>query len=88
MMKQLLLILTLTLVTAAPVLADRPIDEIVAVVENDVILRSELNRALRASPRPPGVSREAHEKRVLDELITCKALELAAINSGVSVSDE
>ena len=88
MMKQLLLILTLTLVTATPVLAERPIDEIVAVVENDVILRSEFNQALRSSPRPPGMSREAHEKQVLEELITSKAHEIAAVNSGVTVSDE
>ena len=88
MMKQLLPILMLTLVTSTPAVAERSIDEIVAVVENDVILRSEFNQALRSSPRPAGMSREEHEKQVLDELITSKAHEIAATNSGVTVSDE
>jgi parvulin-like peptidyl-prolyl isomerase len=88
MMKQLLPILMLTLVTSTPAVAERSIDEIVAVVENDVILRSEFNQALRSSPRPAGMSREEHEKKVLDELITSKAHEIAATNSGVTVSDE
>ena len=58
------------------------------MVENDVILRSELNRALRSSRRPSGMSRAQHEQQVLDKLITEKAHELAAVNSGVKVSEE
>jgi peptidyl-prolyl cis-trans isomerase SurA len=88
MMKKLLLILSVFLTPITSLEAARPVDEIVAVVENDVILRSELNRALRSSRRPGGMSREQHEKQVLEELITNKAHQLAAVNSGVTVSDE
>lgn len=87
-MKQLILILSILAISATAAEAARPIDDIVAVVENDVILRSELNRALRSSRRPSGMSRAQHEQQVLDKLITEKAHELAAVNSGVKVSEE
>lgn len=86
-MKKTFLILSFLVLTVTSAEAARPIDDIVAVVNNDVILRSELNRAMRTSPRPRGMSRAEHEKQVLDQLITNKAHELAAINSGVTVSD-
>ena len=87
-MNKLFLILSILAISVTAAEAARPIDEIVAVVENDVILRSELDTALRSSPRPSGMSRQEHEQQVLDRLITEKAHELAAVNSGVKVSDE
>jgi peptidyl-prolyl cis-trans isomerase SurA len=53
-----------------------------------VILRSELNKAMRGSRRPKGMSKAQHEKQVLDTLITNRAHQIAATNSGVQVSDE
>ena len=70
-----------------PLQAARPIDQIVAVVDDDVILRSELNRALRGSPRPAGVSKKQHEEQVLEKLISNKALQLSVVKSGVKVTE-
>jgi peptidyl-prolyl cis-trans isomerase SurA len=87
-MKKTFLTIVLLALGIASAEAGRPIDDIVAVVNNDVILRSELNRAMRGTPRPRGMSRAEHEKQVLEQLITNKAHELAAVNSGITVTDE
>jgi peptidyl-prolyl cis-trans isomerase SurA len=74
--------------------AAQPLDQIVAVVEEDVVLRSELDRALvqargerRASgqPVPP---QDAFEREVLEELILEKLQSAAAAKAGITVSDE
>lgn len=67
--------------------AARPIDDIVAVVGDDVILRSELNSALQRSPRPAGVSAQQHQEQVLETLISAKAQQLAVEKSGVKVTE-
>ena len=74
--------------------AAQPLDQIVAVVEEDVVLRSELDRALvqargelRASgqPVPP---QDAFEREVLEQLILEKLQSAAAAKAGITVSDE
>ncbi len=82
-----ILIVAAMLMMSLPLQAARQIDEIVAVVDDDVILRSELNRALRGSPRPAGVSRQKHEDQVLEKLISNKAQQLAVKKSGVKVTE-
>lgn len=82
-----LLIVAALLMMSLPLQAARPIDQIVAVVDDDVILRSELNRALRGSPRPAGVSKKQHEDQVLEKLISNKALQLSVVKSGVKVTE-
>ena len=76
------------LLLPATSLQARVLDEIVAVVDEDVVLRSELNRALRSSPKRAGETTAQHEERVLDELITARAQQLAAKNAGIKVTDE
>ncbi len=82
-----ILIVAAMLMMSLPLQAARQIDEIVAVVDDDVILRSELNRALRGSPRPAGVSKKQHEDQVLEKLISNKAQQLAVKKSGVKVTE-
>ena len=82
-----ILIVAVLLMMSLPLQAARPIDQIVAVVDDDVILRSELNRALRGTPRPAGVSKQQHEDQVLEKLISNKALQLAVEKSGVKVTE-
>lgn len=82
-----ILIVTTMLVMSLPLQAARPIDGIVAVVDDDVILRSELNRAMQGTPRPAGVSRQQHEEQVLEKLISNKAQQLAVKKSGVKVTE-
>lgn len=80
-------IIAAMLLVSLPLSAARPIDDIVAVVDDDVILRSEFNRALKGSPRPAGVSREQHEEQVLEKLIADKAQQIAIVKSGVKVTE-
>jgi len=82
-----ILIIAAMVMMSLPLQAARPIDQIVAVVDDDVILRSELNRALRGSPRPAGVSKKQHEEQVLEKLISNKALQLSVAKSGVKVTE-
>ena len=67
--------------------AGQSLDQIVAVVEDDVILRSELDRALRTNRRKAGESKAAHEERVLEILMTEKAHKIASTNAGIKVTD-
>lgn len=82
-----ILIVTTMLMMSLPLQAARPIDDIVAVVDDDIILRSELNRAMQGTPRPAGVSRQQHEEQVLERLISNKAQQLAVKKSGVKVTE-
>ena len=82
-----ILIVAVMVMMSLPLQAARPIDDIVAVVDDDVILRSELNRALRGTPRPAGVSKRMHEEQVLEKLISNKAQKLAVKKSGVKVTE-
>ena len=70
-----------------------PVDSIVAIVEDDVILRSELDRAVANvltqyanSPQqlPP---REVLEKQVLDRLVLLRLQLQRATSSGIRISD-
>ena len=87
--------LLVTLLIAAPAAAQslRPIDGIVAVVDEDVILRSELDQALtnvlaqyagREDQLPP---REVLLKQVLDRLVLVRLQVARADATGVQVSD-
>lgn len=82
-----ILVVAVMVMMSMPLQAARPIDKIVAVVDDDVILRSELNQALRGSPRPAGVSKKQHEEQVLEKLIANKAQQLAVTKSGVKVTE-
>jgi peptidyl-prolyl cis-trans isomerase SurA len=96
----LALLLSLTLVpavTAAPkgkAHAGQPLDTIVAVVEDDVIMRSELDREMAKTARQlqaQGASvpaRAAFERQVLERLILSKLQLLAAQQAGVVITDE
>jgi peptidyl-prolyl cis-trans isomerase SurA len=71
--------------------ATTPVDGIVAVVDEDVILRSELERAIAnvttqfsAQQLPP---REILEKQVLERLVTMRVQVARATDSGIRVSD-
>ncbi len=75
-------------------LAVQPLDHIVAVVEEDVVLRSELDREigvtraqLRGSgqPVPP---QDVLERAVLEELILARLQSAAAAKAGITVTDE
>lgn len=90
----LLLLLAMLLPTAAPAqaLSAEPIDGIVAVVEDDVILKSELDRAVRnivtqfqgRTDLPP---RDVLERQVLDRLILLELQLQAAQRTGIRVTD-
>jgi peptidyl-prolyl cis-trans isomerase SurA len=90
-------VLIAALATASTVLAQalplRPVDGIVAVVEEDVILRSELDRAVatiltqyadRPQQLPP---RDVLEKQVLERLVLLRLQLQRAEAAGVRVSD-
>jgi peptidyl-prolyl cis-trans isomerase SurA len=71
-----------------------PLDRIVAIVNEDVIMQSELNNKLRAlasqlseqnAPLPP---RDILEKQVLEQLILNKLQLQFAANTGILVDDE
>jgi len=98
-MNRLLIVLALVLssLTAGPAraqaLGNATIDSIVAIVEEDVILRSELDRAVanvliqyQGSPQqlPP---RDVLEKQVLDRLVLLRLQLERAQSSGVRISD-
>ncbi len=88
------LLAILLLATHAALAEERPLDEIVAVVNDDTIVRSELDRrtdqilaGLRAKgQRPP--PREPLERQVLERLIVEKLQEEAAHRAGIEVSNE
>lgn len=93
----LLTVLLALCLVVAPTLsvaqATRPVDGIVAVVDEDVILRSELDRAVAniltqyaAQPEqlPP---RDVLEKQVLDRLVMMRLQLVRAADTGVRVSD-
>ena len=72
----------------------QPVDRIVAVVDEDVILRSELDRALqnvlsqyatRQDQLPP---RDVLEKQVLERLVLLRLQVARASSSGITVSDQ
>jgi peptidyl-prolyl cis-trans isomerase SurA len=74
--------------------AGQPLDTIVAVVEDDVILRSELDREMVKTARqlqaqgasaPP---RAALERQVLERLILARLQLVAAQQAGIVISDE
>jgi peptidyl-prolyl cis-trans isomerase SurA len=77
---------------AAQALAADPLDRIVAVVEEDVILQSELDRAVRnvmaqfqsRGDLPP---RDVIERQVLERLITMRLQLQRAEGTGIRVSD-
>lgn len=81
---------------AAPAAAQQvqPLDRIVAVVDEDVILRSELDRALanvqaqyagRGNQLPP---RDILERQVLERLVLTRLQVARADSSGIKVGDE
>lgn len=88
----LLLAALLPLPAAAQALSAEPIDSIVAVVEEDVVLRSELDRAVRnimaqyqgRTDLPP---RDVLERQVLDRLILLKLQIQAAQRTGIRIAD-
>jgi peptidyl-prolyl cis-trans isomerase SurA len=90
----LLAVLTLSPIQAAfAQSAAAPIDSIVAVVDEDVILRSELNRAVanitaqsaaRGAQLPP---RDILEKQVLERLVLVRLQVARAADAGIRVSD-
>lgn len=88
-MKKFLLSMILGMLILLPLdaTAGKLLDEIVAVVEDDVVLSSELNRAMRSNGRKKGETSAQHKQRVLDQLITEKAQKLAAKNAGIKVTD-
>jgi peptidyl-prolyl cis-trans isomerase SurA len=105
-MKQIFALFLLTIVTAIPSLAQaqllapqdagngpQPIDRIVAVVEDDVILQSELNDAVAAIQQQyasqPGQLPpiDVLRRQVLDRLILMKLQLQRADDQGVRVSD-
>lgn len=82
--------------TAAPVVAQnlQPLDRIAAVVNEDVILRSELDRAV-ANIRNQYAGREAQlppdnvlERQVLERLVLVRLQVARAQQAGITVSDE
>lgn len=99
-MKKLLLPALAAVVFAAGALATahaqtaEPIDRIAAVVEEDVILQSELDRAMRnvlaqyANRQDQLPPRDVLEKQVLERLILVRLQVTRAERSGIRVSDE
>ncbi len=74
--------------------ATAPIDSIVAVIDEDVILRSELDRAVNnilaqfgTSPTQQLPPRDVLEKQVLERLVMLRLQVARATNSGIRVSD-
>jgi peptidyl-prolyl cis-trans isomerase SurA len=103
-MKQIFALFLLTIVTAIPSLAQaqflapqdsgqQPIDRIVAVVEDDVILQSELNDAVAAIQQQyanqPGQLPpiDVLRRQVLDRLVLMKLQLQRADDQGIRVSD-
>ena len=95
-MKKLFACLLAAAVWSAPVFAQQaqPIDRIAAIVDEDVILRSELDRAVgnitrqyagRENQLPP---REVLERQVLERLVLMKLQLARAEQTGVRVTDQ
>ena len=89
----LLLALAAALPARAQMLSSESLDEVIAVVEEDVILRSELDRAVnnilaqyagRAAQLPP---RPVLERQVLERLIFIRLQVQRAESTGIRVSD-
>ena len=78
-------ILCLLFLTLSP-FADTRADEIVAVVNNGVILKSELDRAYASIPNTPNVNKPS-PKKVLEELVTKKIQLDLAKQLGIYVSN-
>ncbi|MCA1713937.1 MAG: peptidylprolyl isomerase [Gammaproteobacteria bacterium] len=80
--------------TAAHAQALQPVDRIAAVVNEDVILRSELDRAVRnilaqyATRQEQLPPRDVLERQVLERLILVRLQVARAAETGVRVSDE
>src|SRR6185369_18066060 len=77
----------------AQMLAKEPLDRIVAIAEDDVILQSELDRAVanvlaqyKANPQqlPP---RDVLERQVLESLIMLRLQVARAKDTGIRISD-
>lgn len=82
-----------SIMAPAPATAQEPIDSIVALVDEDVILKSELDQAInmivmeidmRGQSRPP---RQVLEEQVLERLIRTKLQVLRAEATGIRASD-
>lgn len=93
-MKYIYLILFVVLALTRPVGAAIPLDRIVAVVNDDVVLESELQDAVRTargqiqqqgSEPPP---RQVLEEQVLEQLIVNKLQLQVAEDNGIQVDDE
>ena len=82
---KLITILCLLFLTLSP-FADTRADEIVAVVNNGVILKSELDRAYASIPNTPNVNKPS-AKKVLEELVTKKIQLDLAKQLGIYVSN-
>ena len=82
---KLITILCLLFLTLSP-FADTRADEIVAVVNNGVILKSELDRAYASIPNTPNVNKPS-PKKVLEELVTKKIQLDLAKQLGIYVSN-
>lgn len=82
------------LASASSLVAARPLDRIVAVVNNDVVMESELQervRTLRSQIRESGEQippTSILEEQVLERLIMIKLQMQAAQNTGIQVDDE
>lgn len=80
---------------SSPVMAQvtQPVDSIVAIVDEDVILRSELNRAvenilIQYADQPGALPpRDVLERQVLDRLVLMRLQVSRARDSGIRVSD-
>ena len=94
MMKYIYLILLVFSLLAPPVGAAIPLDRIVAVVNDDVVLESELQDAVRTARNqiqqnggePP--PRQALERQVLERLVVTKLQLQVAEDNGIRVDDE
>lgn len=88
------LIVVLSSLQPAAMSAERELDHIVAVVEEDVVLRSELDRetevtrARLRSAGKPVPSDDVLEREVLEQLILARLQAAAASRSGITVSEE
>lgn len=90
---QAILVLGLSVRADAQMLSSEPVDRIVAVIDEDVILQSELDRALnnilaqyagRSQQLPP---RDVLERQVLERLIAIRLQIQRADQTGLRVSD-
>ena len=79
---------------SAPANAAQPLDHIVAIVEEDVVLRSELDRQVgvaRSERRAQGKAippQDVLEREVLEGLIMARLQATAAANAGITITDE